>query len=317
MVTQSAFGLLALVLGALVITGWVRLWMVCVCALGYGVVTAVDNPTRQSFVVEMVGEGRLAVRHAADDSDAQTVQVVQFGLEHADRCILFHPVEVDVEEETRIRLELLQFLPEKHSVRAQVDMAVAREDLHAKPGDVGIQQRLASADGNDGRAALVDRGEALLERDALADGLLVLADAAAARAGKVAGVERLQHQDQREPLLAREPRRLQGRSWFRQIEIFSADVMTPSSLAAPLEGVHTAYYLIHNMSMGRGYTERELEGARLAGIASRGGDRVVSLHLERARGAQQGAAARLGVDGVQRLTLDGAQGPVSTGIHHA
>ena len=38
--------------------------------------------------------------------------------------------------------------------------------------------------------------------------------------------------------------------------------MTPSTLAPVLQGVHTAYYLIHNMSSGRGYTERELEGAR-------------------------------------------------------
>jgi uncharacterized protein YbjT (DUF2867 family) len=38
--------------------------------------------------------------------------------------------------------------------------------------------------------------------------------------------------------------------------------MIPSTLPAALEGVHTAYYLIHNMSSGRGYTERELEAAR-------------------------------------------------------
>lgn len=59
MITQCAFGLLALVLGLLVIAGWVQLWMVCACALGYGIVAAVDNPTRQSFVVEMVGEDHL------------------------------------------------------------------------------------------------------------------------------------------------------------------------------------------------------------------------------------------------------------------
>ncbi len=62
--------------------------------------------------------------------------------------------------------------------------------------------------------------------------------------------------------LAREPRRLKGRSWFRQVEIIPGDVMTPSTLSVALEGVRVAYYLIHNMSMGRGYTEHELEGAR-------------------------------------------------------
>lgn len=62
--------------------------------------------------------------------------------------------------------------------------------------------------------------------------------------------------------LARRPRQLDGRGWSSLVEIFPGDVMTPSTLAAALNGVHTAYYLIHNMSSGRGYTERELEGAR-------------------------------------------------------
>lgn len=62
--------------------------------------------------------------------------------------------------------------------------------------------------------------------------------------------------------LARDPRRLDGRGWSRFVEIFPGDVTDAASLAPALEGVHTAYYLIHNMSSGRGYTERELEGAR-------------------------------------------------------
>ncbi len=57
--TQTSFGILALVLGLLVLTGWVRLWMVAVLAAAYGIVNALDNPTRQSFVVEMVGEHEL------------------------------------------------------------------------------------------------------------------------------------------------------------------------------------------------------------------------------------------------------------------
>jgi MFS family permease len=58
-VTQSVFGMLALVLGILVVTGAVRLWMVAALAIGFGLTNAIDNPTRQSFVVEMVGEGQL------------------------------------------------------------------------------------------------------------------------------------------------------------------------------------------------------------------------------------------------------------------
>jgi MFS family permease len=57
--TQAAAGLLALILGALVVTGWVQLWMVYVLAFGLGVVTVFDNPARQTFVVELVGEADL------------------------------------------------------------------------------------------------------------------------------------------------------------------------------------------------------------------------------------------------------------------
>ncbi len=61
--------------------------------------------------------------------------------------------------------------------------------------------------------------------------------------------------------LARDPLRLAGRKWSSRVEIVAGDVMSPQTLAPALEGVHTAYYLIHNMLSGRGYTARELAGA--------------------------------------------------------
>jgi MFS family permease len=53
--TQAGSGALALVLWALVASGTVELWMVFVLAFLLGCVSAVDMPTRQSFVMEMVG----------------------------------------------------------------------------------------------------------------------------------------------------------------------------------------------------------------------------------------------------------------------
>jgi len=53
--TQVAGGLLALILFGLVATDTVELWMVYVLAFLLGVVTMIDMPTRQSFVIEMVG----------------------------------------------------------------------------------------------------------------------------------------------------------------------------------------------------------------------------------------------------------------------
>lgn len=55
MVTQSVAGMLALLLGVLTLTGAVELWMVYAIAACFGAVTAVDNPSRQTFVMEMVG----------------------------------------------------------------------------------------------------------------------------------------------------------------------------------------------------------------------------------------------------------------------
>ena len=57
--TQSASAVMAAVLGILVMTGAVRLWMVYLLAFVLGFVTLIDNPTRQSFVVEMVGPDDL------------------------------------------------------------------------------------------------------------------------------------------------------------------------------------------------------------------------------------------------------------------
>ncbi|MDP9092719.1 MAG: MFS transporter, partial [Actinomycetota bacterium] len=59
LVTQSALALLALALGLLDVGGVVRYWHVLVLALALGIITAVDTPVRQSFVVEMVGREEL------------------------------------------------------------------------------------------------------------------------------------------------------------------------------------------------------------------------------------------------------------------
>jgi MFS family permease len=56
MITQAAYAVVALTLWALVATDVVELWMVYVLSLASGVVTAIDNPSRQSFYIEMVGE---------------------------------------------------------------------------------------------------------------------------------------------------------------------------------------------------------------------------------------------------------------------
>ena len=58
--TQTAAGLLALVLGGLVYFQVVAVWHVFLLAFLLGLVNAVDMPSRQSFVVEMVGGDDIA-----------------------------------------------------------------------------------------------------------------------------------------------------------------------------------------------------------------------------------------------------------------
>src|SRR5262249_16175229 len=61
--------------------------------------------------------------------------------------------------------------------------------------------------------------------------------------------------------LARNPLRLKGRSWLHDVEVVQGDVTIPSTLHRALEDVHTAYYLIHNMTRGHRYTALELGSA--------------------------------------------------------
>jgi MFS family permease len=59
LVTQASLGTIAGTLAFLTLTHQVAAWQVFMIAFGLGLVTAVDNPTRQSFANEMVGPGQL------------------------------------------------------------------------------------------------------------------------------------------------------------------------------------------------------------------------------------------------------------------
>lgn len=59
-VTQSSAMLLAFVLGSLVLAGWVQVWHIMVISALLGTVMAVDIPTRQAFVIDLVGAESLA-----------------------------------------------------------------------------------------------------------------------------------------------------------------------------------------------------------------------------------------------------------------
>ena len=59
MVTQALLGFIGLVLFVLTITDVIVLWHVYVLAFTLGMLTTLDNPARQAFVSELVGEKLL------------------------------------------------------------------------------------------------------------------------------------------------------------------------------------------------------------------------------------------------------------------
>src|SRR6185295_14491284 len=63
--------------------------------------------------------------------------------------------------------------------------------------DVLVDERLAARNGDHRRAALVDRVEAFLDREALIEDRIRIIDLAAARAREIAAEQRLQHQHER------------------------------------------------------------------------------------------------------------------------
>ena len=116
---------------------------------------------------------------------------------HAQIVSRFEPVQMHVEEQPRRRLEFMQALPDKHSIRAEVNVLFAIKDLADQPPQIGIDEGLATTNRNDRRAALVESVQALFHRQLFADGVRVFANAATPCAGEIAGVQGLQHHDKR------------------------------------------------------------------------------------------------------------------------
>ena len=72
--------------------------------------------------------------------------------------------------------------------------------------------------------------------------------------------------------LGRDMSRLRGRDWYTQVEIVDGDIVSCESLEQALEGVFTAYYLVHSMTSGRNYPTLDLTAAQnFASAASQAG----------------------------------------------
>jgi MFS family permease len=74
--TQALMALPALFLFAVTEAGVVAPWMVYLAVLAMGAVNAVDNPTRQSFVIEMVGADRVVNAVSLNSVIVQSARIV-------------------------------------------------------------------------------------------------------------------------------------------------------------------------------------------------------------------------------------------------
>lgn len=62
--------------------------------------------------------------------------------------------------------------------------------------------------------------------------------------------------------LARDPERLRGRAWLDRVELAEGDALDTASLEAAMQGISTAYYLIHGLKGGKVDAARDLQAAR-------------------------------------------------------
>jgi predicted MFS family arabinose efflux permease len=74
--TQAVQGTLALSLGLLVWSGHARYWSVAVMAVMWGIMSALDQPTRQSFIIELVGRQHLASAVGMNSASFNAARIV-------------------------------------------------------------------------------------------------------------------------------------------------------------------------------------------------------------------------------------------------
>jgi len=79
-ITQLAMGAIALILGTMTVTGLVQTWHVYALAFLFGIGTAFDAPTRQAFVVEMVGKEELSNAVGLNSASFNAARLIGPGL---------------------------------------------------------------------------------------------------------------------------------------------------------------------------------------------------------------------------------------------
>jgi len=107
------------------------------------------------------------------------------------------PVEVDDERQSNGRVELVELLLQQEAVGAEVDEPSVGDDGPYDVVDLSVQEGLASRNRHNRRVGRAHRCETLVDAQAPINDVAILAHAATAGAGEIAGLERLEHRHQR------------------------------------------------------------------------------------------------------------------------
>ena len=81
-------------------------------------------------------------------------------------------------------------------------------------------------------------------------------------------VPRLLHEGHRVRVLVRSRARALSRTWADRVEVAVGDALDHQTLLEALDGVDTAYYLIHSMSSGSDFHDTDIRAARTFGLAA-------------------------------------------------
>lgn len=79
--------------------------------------------------------------------------------------------------------------------------------------------------------------------------------------------------------IVRDPSRLEGREWHKDVEVVQGDVLVPETLTAAMQGVRVVYYLVHSLAGGSNFSERDMRAARncAAAALAAGVERIIYL----------------------------------------
>jgi len=63
-------------------------------------------------------------------------------------------------------------------------------------------------------------------------------------------------------VLVRDKEKIKGQAWFNHVEIVEGNANSQADLVAALTGIHTAYYLLHSINLGKNFDDIEAVMAR-------------------------------------------------------